>query len=193
MRRESCGKIRFHVDFSFLVFNALIFLIKDGGLIFNFYSVCAIHETGHMLAIFLTKGKIKSVCFSGTGIRIVTKKNSTVTLKHELFVLLAGPAANLFIFIMMRCLHCGGAFPIMNLAVAVYNLLPYRQLDGGAAIGLFISGSVWECEAEYFLLAIKIVFSAVILIIYLTLSKAVFSLLIVSVLLLISDLCSFGE
>lgn len=189
MRRNN-GKIRFHVDFSFLVFNALVFLIEEGKLIFYFYMVCVIHEMGHLAAIFLTDRQIKSVHFSGAGIRIVTSKNSTIPFKNELFVLLAGPSANLLFFMVMKYFNCEGTFMILNLALALYNLLPYHQLDGGAVIDLLISGTAFEKRADFFLFAVKLIFSAVLLTLYMTVSKGVISVLIVSVFLLISDLYS---
>lgn len=188
--RTNNGKIRFHIDFSFLVFNALVFLIEEGKLIFNFYMVCVIHEIGHLDAIFLTDRQIKSVHFSGAGIRIVTSKNSTIPFKHELFVLLAGPSANLLVFMVMKYFNCEGTFMNLNLALALYNLLPYHQLDGGAVIDLLISGTAFEKKAEFFLLAIKLIFSAALLTLYMTISKGVISVLIVSVFLLVSDLYS---
>ncbi len=149
----------FSVKFSFLLFNALIFLLRENSVIMNFYAVCIIHELGHLFAVGITGGKIKSVVFSGTGVIITPEKNSV----HELFVMLSGPCANLAVFIIFCIIGIGHTFCLLNLGTALYNFLPYRQLDGGSALSFLIDGSPYERTINAVLTCIKVLFSVFLL------------------------------
>ena len=50
-----------------------------------------------------------------------------------------------------------GDFAMLNLAAGLYNLLPFRQLDGGALVDIFITGTVHEREWRGVLLAVRII------------------------------------
>jgi len=145
-------------DFSFFVFNALIFLLRDGGLVLAFYTVCAIHEAGHILALMFFGGNIRSVELSCFGIRMDRRRSSIMSAAKSAFVLLAGPAINIIMYILMKLAGCGGVFPLLNLMAAVYNMLPYRCLDGGAIIAEFTAGTAHEEKAEAVLAVIKLGF-----------------------------------
>ena len=151
--------ISVRIDFTFLVFNALIFLVRDSSLILAFYTACAVHEAGHIIALEITGGSISGIVMSGAGIRIDTQKSCTYSIRKSLFVLVAGPAVNLIMYVLFR--RCGGAFPVINLTLALYNLLPFRSLDGGAIIALFTVGTSFERTAELILSAIKLLIIAV--------------------------------
>lgn len=173
----------YSVKFSFLVFNALIFLLRDSDVIMNFYAVCVIHEIGHLLAIGVTGGKVRSVVFSGTGVSITPEKNP----QYELFVMLAGASANLIVFILSGIWQISGTFRILNLAVAVYNLLPYRQLDGGVALCMLTDGTPNERTINNILAVVKIIFSVILLALTVLYSREFLPLFIVSVMLFVSE------
>lgn len=145
--RISGTAVRIH--FSFLVFNALIFLFRSSSLILAFYTVCAIHEAGHLVAIALCGGSVRAVDLSAAGIRIVTQKGGMVPLRSSIFVLLSGPAANIVVYSVMKLSDCDGIFPLLNLSTAMYNMLPYYSLDGGALICTLTEGRA--CERTAFL------------------------------------------
>lgn len=173
--------IVFSVKFSFLLFNALIFLLRENSVIMNFYAVCIIHELGHLFAIAVTGGKIKSVVFSGTGVIITPEKNS------GLFVMLSGPFANLAVFIIFYIIGAGHTFCLLNLGTALYNLLPYRQLDGGSALYFLIEGSSCELIINIILNCIKVLFSVFLLGISLLYGREFVPLFLISLILLISE------
>lgn len=130
--------------FSFLAFNALIFLLRDSGLILMFYTVCALHEAGHLAVLRLTGGTVHTVTLSGFGIVITPSADPLRSISRDAAVLIAGPFANIIMYLLMTALNCRGDFPMMNLAAALYNLLPFPGLDGGALCELFISGTPHE-------------------------------------------------
>ncbi|MCD7891873.1 MAG: hypothetical protein LUG26_09140 [Ruminococcus sp.] len=51
-------------------------------------------------------------------------------------MLLAGPAANLVLFAAFSMKDSGNYFAFLNLCAALFNLLPYSFLDGGAVLNL---------------------------------------------------------
>jgi Zn-dependent protease len=152
------GRTAVRMDFSFFVFNALIFLLRDSRLVLAFYTVCTVHEAGHTAALALVGGHIRSVELSGFGVRMDRQKSSVMSVGRSVFVLAAGPAANIIMYIVMKGAGCGGDFPLLNLMVAAYNMLPYRSLDGGAIIAEFTAGTVCEHGAELVLTVIKLAF-----------------------------------
>lgn len=174
--------------FSFLVFNALVFMLRDSGLVLRFYTVCAIHEAGHLAALGITGGNVRSVELSASGIRIEVKKGGIVRTLSSLFVLLAGPAANIIMYLALRLAGCGGSFLLLNLAAAAYNMLPYDSLDGGAAVSLFTAGTTYERTAEAVLFTVKLLITAAAGAAVWLYGKAALPLLIGSAALFIGDM-----
>lgn len=183
MKSMTIKNIEYSVKFSFLVFNALIFLLRNSSVIMNFYAVCVIHEIGHLLAIGVTGGKVRSVVFSGTGVSITPEKNS----RYEFFVMLAGASANLIVFLLSGIWHISGTFRMLNLATAVYNLLPYRQLDGGAALCMLTDGTPCERTVNNVLMVGKVIFSVILLAAVFLYSVEFLPLFIISVMLFVSE------
>ncbi|MCM1314449.1 MAG: hypothetical protein NC205_03410 [Prevotella sp.] len=173
----------YRLDFSFLVFNALIFLMRENNTVMTFYAVCMIHELGHLFAIAVTGGKVKSVVFSGTGVIITPERNS----RHELFIMLAGAGANIITFALMIISGIGGMFCLLNLCTAIYNLLPYRQLDGGAALCLLTDGTPYERTVNTVLTVLKLIFSVILFAAVLLYGRDFIPVFIVSVMLFISE------
>ena len=123
----------------------------------QFYAACALHEMGHILASCSVGVRIKSVVFSGGGIRMLTDRGSVVTNCENVLMLLSGPAVNLFLAATLSIHGAVGDFAMLNLAAGLYNLLPFRQLDGGALVDIFITGTVHEREWRGVLLAVRII------------------------------------
>ncbi len=139
-------KIR--VEFSFLLFNALIFIFRDSLLILGFYGACIIHELGHIIAVYLTGGEILSIQFSWTGIKMTA--STPKTNKSAIFVQLCGPLANLLAFLLLIACGKTGYFAIFCLAEGFLNLLPYKFLDGGTILELLAEISPNEKKCRIF-------------------------------------------
>ena len=154
------GGTSVRVHFSFLVFNALVFMFRDSRTVLAFYTVCAIHEAGHLFAMELTGSRAISADFTAAGIRIETRRTGAEPLSRSLAVLIAGPAANTAVYILLGLTGCGGLFAMLNAAAAVYNMLPFRSLDGGAILSLFTVGSPHERTADHILTAVRVIIIA---------------------------------
>ena len=125
------------------------------------------HEWGHLAAMAVLGVQIREIRFSGTGIRIITRKSGTEPLLKSLVVLLAGAAVNIAMFIILREKMPDTA--LMSLGAGIYNLLPYSQLDGGAVLEMLILGNIHERRLRTALKLLRIaliVVSAVMVCIY---------------------------
>ena len=103
-----------------------------------FMLAAVIHEFGHVLAIKTLKGKIKRVDIMPLCARIVT--SGTLSHKRDMAVFLCGPAANIIVFFMyLPFLFVSRSpyiwyFALVNLFLAVLNLLPIPGNDGYRAL-----------------------------------------------------------
>lgn len=179
-------RIRLH--FSFLVFTALIFLLRSGSLMLSFSTVCAIHEAGHIFAAQICGKPVVAIDITGFGIRMETDKSRISSVSQDAFILIAGPAANLAVYLLLGISGCGVSFRLLSLATALYNLLPYRQLDGGALIALLTEGTACELAATRLLTAVKLSISFALLVLTLRSGTEIAPLFIASLILIICEM-----
>ena len=114
---------KINLQFSFLRFNALMFMFRESRLILGFYAACLIHEAGHIIAVHLTGGNVQRIDFSWTGIKMTASPPSS--LKAGILVQLSGPAANLLTFLILILAGNTGYLAIFSLAEGLFTLLPY--------------------------------------------------------------------
>lgn len=136
------------VKYSFLVFNALVFMFRETDLICGFYIACIIHEIGHIAAIRLTGGKVGRIDLSCFGIKMTA--TPPVSLRAGIIVQLSGPFANLLVFFILAAAKNIGYTAVFCLAEGIFNLLPYKFLDGGAVLETIADGT--ENETLYHIL-----------------------------------------
>ena len=182
-----CG-VRVCVGFSFLVFLTVMFLTESGRIIFDFFTVCLIHELGHAAAVCLTGGSISELVFCGMGIRMVPLRTRLFPLKSELFVLLAGPFVNLLVFAVLRLAGWSDSFAMMNLCAALFNLMPFQMLDGGSALSLLAENSSNERRFSAVLFALRLSLTAAALFAALKYGQDYFPLFCIAVFYFFSDI-----
>lgn len=147
--------MRIKVGFSFLLFNALLFMFRDSRLIFGFYASCAVHELGHIAAIRLTGGEVRGIELNCFGIRISASPSAKVS--NGVFVLLSGPAVNLLLYAVLTFAGLNGYTSGFCLAEGIFNLLPFGFLDGGAALDLLVEGHEYECALKRGIIILRVV------------------------------------
>lgn len=147
--------MKIRVGFSFLLFNALLFIFRDSRLIFGFYAACAVHELGHIAAIRLTGGEVRGIELSCFGIRITASPSAKVST--GVFVLLSGPAVNLLLYAVLTIAGLNGYTSGFCLAEGIFNLLPFSFLDGGAALDLLAEGHEYECALKRGIIILRVV------------------------------------
>ena len=100
-------------------------------------SAAALHELGHLLALYLLGGRVTGLRLSAFGAELATDAARLPYLR-ETGVVLAGPAVNLALGLLLARLGqytASGA----HLSLCLFNLLPVRPLDGGRALCLLAS------------------------------------------------------
>lgn len=134
------------VDFSWGagVLLCLLILYGSGELMLPLAAAAAVHEAGHLCAIYALGGRVTAVKFNIGGI-CLEYDTSGLTYFKELICALSGPIAGAAAAI--AAAHFGnGVFGGISLAFSVFNLLPVRPLDGGRA-AFCIAASFLDLQA----------------------------------------------
>lgn len=103
------------------------------------------HEMGHITAMTALGNAPLSVSLELTGINIRRRQETGISLVREIIIALAGPFANLilFVFLMLIYLQSGSVkcfnASCVNLILMTFNLLPVKGLDGGKVLYYFVS------------------------------------------------------
>ena len=127
------GKI--NVSPAFLLLAAWLLYHDRQGIVFPALLACCLHEAGHVLVIRLVSGNIKQFNITVVGAELVLLH--PLSYGRELLSAAAGPGMDLLLAALIR-----GHWPLftgLNLALAVFNLLPLGRLDGGRMLRCCLS------------------------------------------------------
>ena len=146
------------VKFSFLFFNAVLFLIYSRNFALSFWTVCISHELGHIFALKLTGGSVNRVELSGFGIKITA--TPSVFVSDSVFVLMSGPTVNIIMALVLSAIFGSphNTTALLSLWEGIFNLLPYSFLDGGAVLGVIFGKDNRILRAFRIILTFVIVF-----------------------------------
>ncbi len=179
---------------SFLFCAVICFMIATDrtGLVIPTLFAVLVHEVGHLLCMWVCECQPKSIRLIPSSVQIV-RPLSTKT-RGEIAIILCGPIANLAVFASLfinyltfkddLSLH----FAVLNLVIALFNLLPVSGLDGGTLLENIIAHFTDIYRAERIVRIITAVFAffAFIIGVYLWVSQKLnISVFIVSVYLFI--------
>lgn len=141
-----------NVSFFFMAILTLALIIDKTGFILPVFLATALHEVGHLAAMFVLKCQPKKINLIPGSIQII--RDFGVKAQGEIFILLSGPLSNLlfaaFSFMLYYFLKMPFFinFSVVNLLIFAFNLFPVRGLDGGSilylALSKILSGS--KCE-----------------------------------------------
>ncbi|MBQ4566360.1 MAG: hypothetical protein IJA48_08425 [Oscillospiraceae bacterium] len=110
----------------FLVFFCAYYYFDPAGTFWPFFLGASAHELGHLTALKLLRVPVHSLRFGASGACLET---ANMSYRKEFLSAAAGPAANLLLA--LGFLHREPVFALVNLALLLYNLLPFYPLDGG--------------------------------------------------------------
>lgn len=142
---------------------------------------CLCHEFGHCVAIWVIHGKVHLLRLSCIGAQIYLER--PLTQRQEFFVALCGPAVNLLLANGVT----NKIFSGINLALALFNLLPIGQMDGSRILHSLLSLLFSGVTADKALLVVGYALSTIVWLsaLYLLCSSRNFTLFLVSTWLLI--------
>lgn len=133
----------FYISFLFsLIITVMIAFDKTGYAIPLLLSVLA-HEGGHLAAMWISDCAPRRVRLVPAAVEITVPVGTPY--KHDLAVTLCGPAVNILLFVTMwlNFMFYKNSLTLVyaavNLAVALFNLLPVSGLDGGNVLYIIIS------------------------------------------------------
>ena len=152
------GSIRLTFNFGFFLAVSLFCLIDEKGIMVCTFCSCIVHEIGHIVAAILNDVNIEKISFGFGGIKMISE-GKIKGLGSEIFILLLGPFFNVLSALMYYYLECYTAF-LVNLILAVFNLLPFSSLDGGTVIKKIFE--YFQLNAALFMKIISII-SAIII------------------------------
>ncbi len=172
-----------------------IFLIVDKtGISTIALLACLIHELGHIVMFIAVGYTPQKLTFELTGIRL-TKPIQELSRGKELLTQLAGSATNLLIFFLLintiEKISYLSLFAVTHLVLGLFNLLPLKSFDGGKILEIILSFFLSEnitqklCTVVNFLCIFVMLIVCVFMIIT---SKSSFTLLIMTIYLMISSL-----
>ena len=135
-------RVRLGIGFSFPAVLALVLLTggADTAQLLIMLMCSALHECGHLAAMFIFRRRPEAVTLYGGGIRITPPRGRMDSFGRDITVLLAGCAVN-FLLAGAAYLYKGmGDFVYTNLFLGVFNLLPFGYFDGGRVLEMLCAG-----------------------------------------------------
>jgi len=123
---------RVEVTGGFLLLLAWLNYLDRSLLVPTALAACAFHEMGHIAAIRLLGGAVREIHLTAVGAELVLAR--PLGYWQEGLSALAGPVANLALALICCNFPGGLTFSGINLALALFNLLPVGRLDGGRAL-----------------------------------------------------------
>lgn len=133
---------RLELRFTFAFFAVVSCFVLMDRAVFALYLVLPviIHELGHILALTLCGAGIRSVTFTAVSVDMQKKNIAGLSYKKEILINAAGILANLIVAIWLYCTAFQSVRTMFliaaNIAVAIFNLLPIGNLDGGELVRL---------------------------------------------------------
>lgn len=97
------------------------------------------HELGHLFVLWCLHVPVERLTLSPLGAVITAPEQEKLSYGRELLAVLAGPAVNLLLSLLLARLCKDYLFAGANAILGVYNLLPIDGLDGGRALFLLLS------------------------------------------------------
>lgn len=120
--------MRVEVEAGFYLVQGMMLLLFPLRFLVGIVLAALIHELGHLLAIFITGGRVHAIRLRADGAVILSEPMEP---GREIICALAGPAAGALMILFLR------SYPELALAGLVqtaFNLLPIYPLDGGRVV-----------------------------------------------------------
>lgn len=154
-----------------------------------------LHELGHLCAMLICKSKPNCIEIGLFAINISDTNRGKRRFIEEIFIIYAGIIVNILTFVIFYCIYKSTDLEILlkismsSLVIGIFNLLPVATLDGGQGLCLILLQKISYHRAEIViniltvLMLIPFTVCGIILLFY---SKNNFSLLAISLYLIIS-------
>ncbi len=136
------GNVQLRLSVTFFAVLAWLFACQDAAVWQAAFGACLLHECGHLVMMYALRQSVRQVTCYGVGIQI-RAESCFYPLWQDMLVLLAGPFCNLVVAFLLWLCFGRGEMMWLQLGTGLLNLLPFRQLDGGAALRMLLTER-WE-------------------------------------------------
>jgi Zn-dependent protease len=134
-------RVRFYFGFFAAVLFYFFFGQADSLGISAALTCCILHELGHLTAMCLLSSPPDKICFYSGGIKIIPSFCGAESRGAQTVILAAGCAVNFLLALISWLLELKFLTEI-NLALGVFNLMPFAYFDGGRILELYASERV---------------------------------------------------
>lgn len=130
------GRVKIKISFLFFAMLTMAFVADEEKLVIIILLCSALHEMGHICALFLFGSHPDEINFGIFGVRIQQNKYILSELRQAV-VVLCGPLVNMVLFVLFLLANLIFESKILlitsavNLVIGAFNLLPVLPLDGG--------------------------------------------------------------
>lgn len=124
------------VSFFFVAMLAVVLLEDKSGTAILAFSAAALHETGHLVCMHAFGVRALQIRFTPFGIDIEKSCCADRSYQRDALISIAGPCTNVAAALLSGLLQFSmlNRFTVINLFLALFNLLPIEPLDGGQAL-----------------------------------------------------------
>lgn len=156
----------------FFIVIAFMLLIGDNTAVLISLFSSFLHESGHILTLFLCGGKIEKLVLSSSGMRIDRDFSRLLCFSSEMMIAFSGAAVNLFIslsaFVAFRLSGHELCFKIfgINMVIGLFNLLPLQSLDGARGLEFILLRRIPQERVERVLLIVSVTTAVFLLILF---------------------------
>ncbi len=149
-----------HIGFMFSAVIMLLMIIDKSNTAVFALMAAVIHEFSHVSCLIYFEQPPKKVELNALGMKIVREQETKLSLGQEAIVALAGPITNILIALltaMMPEIAWANRATTINLSLAIFNLLPIFELDGGRAIYYLLCINFQERIASRILTVLSVI------------------------------------
>ena len=154
-----------YISFLFCAVVCFMLVVDRTGLVIPTLFAVFIHESGHLLAMWAADCHPRAIRLIPSSVQII--RGFSPKKCGEIAVTVCGPASNLVIFGVLFGNYFifkneqSLSFAILNLVIAVFNLLPVSGLDGGTLLAAAIAHFTDIYRAERIVRIITAVFACI--------------------------------
>lgn len=152
-----------NLSFSFVAVITLMLLLCEEEIVLVSLFSSLFHEAGHLFFILLFSDVPQKISFGAFGIRIERNFTGSISYKKEAVIALGGIAGNFILafssLIFYSINKSSISFKIfaVNIFVAVFNLLPVRQLDAGCFVNCVLQNAADIIKSERIMRCITLI------------------------------------
>jgi Zn-dependent protease len=155
--------IKITISFTFFALIILLVIFNKNDFLYLTCIFAIFHEFGHLFALNKFGVKISEFKISLFGANIKTESFKKIPIKNEIIILFSGPLINFTFSIVLYFINLFiknemfNKLILINLGLAIFNLLPFYNFDGGKIIETLFKYKLKEKTADILLTCISII------------------------------------